>query len=81
MEEAKKRMTAGILFKCGQVMLDMKVLGLVEEKEQKFVNERDANKKKAIVEYNRRKEEAMAVLTFNRQCEALTVSELKAIVH
>ena len=39
------------------------------------------SKNKAIIEYNRRKEEAIAVLTLNKQCEALTVSELKAIVH
>ena len=31
-EESKKRMTAGIIFKCGQVVLDEKVLELVEEK-------------------------------------------------
>ena len=81
MEEAKKRMTAGIIFKYGQVVLDEKVLELVEEKEQKVVSERDASKKKAIIEYNQRKEEGMAVLTPNKQCEALTVSELNAIVH
>ena len=81
MEEAKKRMTAGIIFKCGQVVLDEKVLELVEKKRKKVVSERDASKKKAIIEYNQRKEESMDVLTLNRQCEALTVSELKAIVH
>ena len=35
-EEAKKIMTAGILFKCGQKVLNEKVLELVEKKEKKL---------------------------------------------
>ena len=41
----------------------------------------DASKKKAMIEYNLRKEEAMAIITLNKQCKSLTVSELKAIIH
>ena len=67
-------MTTGIIFKCGQVVIDEKVLEFVEGKEQKIVSERDASKKKAIIEYTRRKEEAMDVLKLNKQCKALTVS-------
>ena len=48
-EEARKRMTDGIIFKCVQVVLDEKVLELVEEKEQKVVSERDTSKKKALI--------------------------------
>ena len=45
------------------------------------MSERDASEKKAIIEYNKSKEEAMDLLTLNKQCEAMTVSELKAIFH
>ena len=35
-DKAKKRMTTGIIFKFGQVVLDEKVLELVEEKEKRL---------------------------------------------
>ena len=46
-----------------------------------FASERGVSKEKAIIEYNRRKEEATAVITLNKQCKVLIVSELKVIVH
>ena len=42
-------MTAVTIFKCGSVVLDEKVLELVEEKEQKVVSESDASKKKELI--------------------------------
>ena len=45
------------------------------------MGERYVIKKKSIIEYNRRKEEAMAMLTQKKQCKDLTVSELKVIFH
>ena len=80
-EAAKNRLSAGLLFKAGYVVLDYRVLDLLDDKEKQITSSNNEGQDKAIVEYHKGKEEPEAVLSIDKQWSDMTVTELKAVVH
>ena len=81
LEAAKKRLSAGLLFKAGCVVLDFRVLDLVEAKEKHIVISENEDWDNGNVEYHKRKEEEADVFSLKKQWSDMIVSELKAVVN
>jgi len=80
LEDAKGKITAGTLFKCGKVVLDDELLILQEEKEEAAQRSREEIREKQVREYESRQKSALSVLQSTKTKEQLTSAELKAVV-
>ena len=79
-EDLKKRLTAGVMYKIEKVQLDADVLRIQEEKERLAEVAKQANREKFRKEFTTRKAAAEKVLSTGKEAEKLTNSELKALV-
>jgi hypothetical protein len=75
-----KRMTAGVLFKSGQVVLDSSLLEYMEQKEDENIRKRRESVNRATAEYHTMKAAAEIVITLNLPMVNLTNPQLKAVV-
>jgi len=80
LEDAKSKITAGTLFKCGKVVLEDELLILQEEKEEAAQRSREEIREKQVQEYESRQKSALSVLQSTKTKEQLTSAELKAVV-
>ena len=74
-------MTAGLLFKASQLGLVSNMLNLQERKEIIVFDTRELMRLKSLKEYTMRKAADLKILALNKPITALSVKELKALVH
>ena len=74
-------MASGLLFEASQLGLNSNVLNLQERKEIIVFDTRELARLKALEEYTMRKAAALKILVLNDPITALSVEELKALVH
>ena len=74
-------MTSGILFKSSQLGLDSNVLNFQERKERIVFDTRELSRLEALEEYTMQKAATLEICALNKPITALSVKELKALVH
>ena len=79
--EGKKRVTARLLFKASQLGLDSNVLNPQDRKKRIVFDTRELARLKALEEYTMWKATALKNLALNKPITALSMKELKALVH
>ena len=78
--ENKKRFSAGLMFKSGDVMLDSKVLKLVQENDRDTKEKEKAAITRNINKYEIMKAEALRCMSGNVEAKDMKTADLRAVV-